>query len=174
MIPPILASRGAAGLWFAVVVTGVGTGLSAAALTGLLELTQHLIWGGGGLDLLEAASRAPAWKHLVVLTVAGVLTGAGQFLLTRLSKFSGIDITAAIRFQAGRPPKLRTLASATLSIVMELTGNARAGIVPLLLGVATATLVAHPIEPRSIYDARLSDARVREPQRTPDQGVVSN
>jgi CIC family chloride channel protein len=108
MIPPILARRDKAGFWFAVVLTGVGTGLAAAALTGLLELTQHLIWGGAGLDLLQAASQAPPRKHLVVLTAAGLLTGAGQLLITRLSSANGIDITAAIWFQAGRLPKFRT------------------------------------------------------------------
>lgn len=124
MIPPILASRGAAAFWTAVLLTGVGTGLAAAALTFLLELTQHQIWGGHGLDLLHTASHAPAWKHLAALTAAGLLTGVGQLLLTRLSSGNGIDITAAIWFQAGRLPKLRTLVSATLSILIVGMGAA--------------------------------------------------
>jgi chloride channel protein, CIC family len=118
MIPPILARRDAAGFWLAVVLTGVGTGIATSALTGLLELTQHLIWSGEGLDLLQAASQAPAWKHLAALIGAGLLTGVGQLLLTRLSSGNSIDITAAIWFQAGRLPKLRTLGSATLSILI--------------------------------------------------------
>ena len=40
MVAPILARWDAAGFWLAVVLTGLGTGLAAAALTGLL-------WGGG-------------------------------------------------------------------------------------------------------------------------------
>jgi CIC family chloride channel protein len=118
MIPPSLAQRSEARFWFAVVLTGVGTGLAAAALTGLLELTQHLIWGGGGIDLLQAASQAPLWKHLAALIGAGLLTGAGQLLLTHLSSGNAIDITAAIWFQAGRLPKFRTLGSATLSVLI--------------------------------------------------------
>jgi CIC family chloride channel protein len=59
MLPPILARRGAAGFWLAVVLTGAGTGLAAAALTGLLEAVQQLVWGGNGLDVLEAAVHAP-------------------------------------------------------------------------------------------------------------------
>jgi H+/Cl- antiporter ClcA len=51
---------------------------------------------------------------------------------------------------------------------MELTGYSRAAILPLLLVVATATLVARTIEPRSIYDARLSNAQVRDRQRARD------
>ena len=124
MIAPILARRSAAGFWFAVVLTGAGTGFGAAALTGLLKLTQHLMWGGDGLDLLEAASRAAPWRHLSVLTGAGLLTGAGQLLLTQLSSGNGIDISAAIWFQAGRLPALRTLGSATLSVVIVGMGAA--------------------------------------------------
>lgn len=118
MIGPILARRDAAGFWLAVVLTGVGTGLGAAALTGLLELVQHTLWSGAGIDLLDAASRAATWKHVVLLAGAGLLTGAGQFLLVRLSSANSIDITAAIWFQAGRLPALRTLGSAVLSILV--------------------------------------------------------
>ncbi len=55
-------------------------------------------------------------------------------------------------------------------LMTELTGQDRALIVPILLAVITATAVSRTIEPRSIYDARLTDAEVvariktREPQ----------
>ena len=62
--------------WTAVVVTGGGAGVAAVALTKLLELVQHLVWPGG--DLLEAASRATASRHLGALLLAGVLTGVGR------------------------------------------------------------------------------------------------
>jgi chloride channel protein, CIC family len=51
-------------------------------------------------------------------------------------------------------------------LMMELTGRDRSFIVPLLLGVATATLVARTFEPRSIYDARLSDEEVAARQKS--------
>lgn len=98
--------------------TGFGTGLAAALLTKLLEWVQRLMWQGGGVDLLQAVSRAASWRHVAILLGAGLLTGAGQFLLTRLSSGNGIDLTAAIWFQAGRLPTFRTLASATLSVVI--------------------------------------------------------
>jgi chloride channel protein, CIC family len=124
MLPPILARRGAAGFWLAVVLTGAGTGLAAAALTGLLEAVQRLVWGGNGLDVLQAAADAPPWRHLAALVGAGLMTGAGQLLLTRLSSGNGIDITAAIWFQAGRLPALRTLGSAILSVIIVGMGAA--------------------------------------------------
>ena len=124
MTAPILADRDAARFWPALVLTGVGAGLAAAALTLLLELVQHLAWGGTGLDLLRPATEAPPWRHLAVLVGAGVLVGGGQFLLSRLSSANGIEITAAIWFYAGRLPALRTLASATLSVLIVGMGAA--------------------------------------------------
>ena len=115
---PKLARLDAAGFWLAVVLTGVGTGLGAAFLTGLLELVQHTLWSGTGIDLLDAASRTPPWWHVAVLLGAGLLTGAGQWLLVRLSSANGIDITAAIWFHAGRLPAVRTFASAVLSVLI--------------------------------------------------------
>jgi H+/Cl- antiporter ClcA len=76
------------------------------------------VWGGGGVDLLDAAAQAPAWWHVAVLVAAGVLTGLGQLLLVRLPSANGIAITAAIWFHAGRLPALRTLGSAVLSILL--------------------------------------------------------
>jgi H+/Cl- antiporter ClcA len=52
-------------------------------------------------------------------------------------------------------------------LMMELTGRDRSFIVPLLLAVATATLVARTFELRSIYDARLTDEQVRERRKPP-------
>jgi H+/Cl- antiporter ClcA len=47
-------------------------------------------------------------------------------------------------------------------LIMELTGQDRSFIVPLLLAVALATLVSRTIEPRSIYDARLTDDEIAQ------------
>jgi chloride channel protein, CIC family len=118
MIPTTLARPGAASFWLAVILTGIGAGVAAAVLTELLELVQHTIWGGTGLDLLSAAERASAWRHLLVLLGAGLVTGAGQIILRRLTSSNGIEITAAIWFHAGRLPTLRTLGSALLSVLI--------------------------------------------------------
>jgi CIC family chloride channel protein len=104
--------------WLALLLTGIGTGLAAAALTKLLELVQRTLWGGSGTNLLDAARHADAWRHIAVLIGAGLITGAGQLLLRRLSSGNGIDTTAAIWFQAGRMPALRTLGSAVLSVII--------------------------------------------------------
>jgi CIC family chloride channel protein len=118
MIPSTLARSGAARFWLAVLLTGIGTGIAAAALTRLLEMVQHVMWNGPGSNLLEAAEHASAWRHILVLLGAGLVTGAGQIILKHLSSGNGIDTTAAIWFHAGRMPALRTLGSALLSVVI--------------------------------------------------------
>ena len=117
-IPATLAQPGAMAFWLAVILTGVGTGLGAVALTTLLETVQHRMWPGAGATLLDAAAHASPWRHVLVLLGAGALTGAGQVILVRLSSGNGIDTTEAIWFKAGRMPTLRTVGSAVLSVVV--------------------------------------------------------
>lgn len=112
-----LAHPRAAAFWLAVVLTGVGTGASAVVLTWLLEAVQRLAWPAAP-GILEAAARASAARHLVVLAVAGAVTGVGQLLLGRLTSGNGIETTTAIWFTAGRVPRLRTLGSAVLSVIV--------------------------------------------------------
>jgi hypothetical protein len=124
-VPGSLRDPGAVRFWFAVLLTGFAAGIGAALLTSLLKEVQWLAWGvSEPTALLEAARRASAWRHLGLLLAAGLLTGAGQLLLTRLSSGNGIDITTAIWFQAGRLPTVRTLGSAVLSIVIVGMGAA--------------------------------------------------
>ena len=118
MIPSTLTRSGAVRFWLAVLLTGIGTGVAAVVLTRLLEMVQHLMWNGPGTNLLDAAEHASAWRHIFVLLGAGLVTGAGQIILKRLSSGNGIDTTAAIWFHAGRMPALRTLGSALLSVVI--------------------------------------------------------
>jgi CIC family chloride channel protein len=143
MIPSTLARPGAAAFWLAVILTGIGTGIAAAVLLQLLELVQHTLWGGPGLDLLSAAERASAWRHILILLGAGLVTGVGQIILRRLSSGNGIEITAAIWFHAGRLPTLRTLGSALLSVVIVGMGVSlgREG-APKQAGAAIANLLS--------------------------------
>jgi chloride channel protein, CIC family len=115
-VPATLTRRGAVHFWLAVLLTGVGAGVAAAVLTRLLQWVQHLAWPGP--DLLAAAANAGAWRHVWILLAAGLLTGAGQILLHRLTGANGIDITEAISRFAGRLPAVRTLGSAVLSVVL--------------------------------------------------------
>lgn len=115
-IPATLSHPGAGRFWLAVFLTGVGTGLGAAALTRLLEVIQRIAWRGSATDILEAAQRASVARHILVLLAGGVVVGIGQFILKRVTSANGIETTAAIWLYAGRMPAIRTLGSAVLSI----------------------------------------------------------
>lgn len=104
--------------WLAIGLTGLGTGAIAAALTLILQAVQHRVWPGPPETMLDAASHAAPWRHIIVLLGAGLVTGAGQVVLVRLTSSNSIDITEAIWFSAGRLPALRTLGSAVLSVVV--------------------------------------------------------
>jgi len=115
-IPPTLTSPRAAYFWAAVILTGVGAGISAVILMRLLYFVQYRAWPGP--HILDAAEHAGAWRHIVVLLAAGVLTGVGQVVLRRLASGNSIDITEAISNHAGRLPALRTVGSAVLSMIV--------------------------------------------------------
>jgi H+/Cl- antiporter ClcA len=53
---------------------------------------------------------------------------------------------------------------APILLTIELTGRDRSFILPLLLAVVTATVVARTLDRRSIYDARLTDKEVKNLQ----------
>ena len=122
-IPATLASRGARRFWAAVIAIGIGTGISAGVLTRMLDWIQAWVWRGSAQDtLVEAVSRTSALHRVVVLAAAGAITGLGQIVLRMLSSGNGIDVTEAILFHAGRLPRLRTVASAILSVVIVAMG----------------------------------------------------
>jgi hypothetical protein len=58
IIPSTLQSPDTVRFWLAVLFTGVGTGIGAAALTRLLEVVQHVAWSGSATNILDAAQPA--------------------------------------------------------------------------------------------------------------------
>ena len=69
------------------------------------------------LTFLALLNRLEPQRIFLILLAAGFVTGIAQVVLRKLSSGNDIDTTAAIWFHAGRLPALRTLASATLSVV---------------------------------------------------------
>jgi len=49
-------------------------------------------------------------------------------------------------------------------LVMELTGRDRSFVLPPLVAVVTATVVARTLDPRSIYEARLTTREIQQLQ----------
>jgi H+/Cl- antiporter ClcA len=134
---------GKAVFWIAVILTGVGAGIGAAALTELLEAVQHWVWSDSGEGLLAAAEHAGPLRHVEALLGAGAVVGIGQLVLVRVTSGNGIDISEAIWFSSGRLPSLRTLGSAVLSVIIVGMGTSlgREG-APKQAGAVIANLVA--------------------------------
>ena len=70
---------------------------------------QHITWDGSGTNLLDATEHAGAGRHILVLLGAGLITGAGQIILKRLSSGNGIDTTAASHTRPGGIVPKRTV-----------------------------------------------------------------
>jgi chloride channel protein, CIC family len=60
----------------------------------------------------------------------------------------------------------------TVVLMMELTGQGRSFLLPLLLAGTIATMISRSIEPRSIYDARLTNDQIQVRQRLRDKVQV--
>ncbi|MBV9749612.1 MAG: chloride channel protein [Acetobacteraceae bacterium] len=105
--------------WMLVPLVGIGTGLAAALLMGLLRLAERVAWGGGGLGDFERYVAATAPLHRMLILLAGGLLVGGVALALRRKPGSGTagGLTAAIWLQEGRLPLLQTVASAALSVV---------------------------------------------------------
>jgi CIC family chloride channel protein len=156
----VLGLLGAVSIWFPQVL-GNGKDISELAFTN--HVAPALL---AALLVLKPAAivfciwcGAPGGLFTPSLTVGGMLGGLLGY--------------AWSSFWPGVPPGLFAVLGAsavlaattqgpisTVVLMMELTGRDRSFIVPLLLAVATATLVARTIEARSIYDARLTDEEV--------------
>ena len=54
-------------------------------------------------------------------------------------------------------------------LVLELTGRDRSFVLPLILIAALSALISRSVEPRSIYDARLSDEQIASRQAMREQ-----
>lgn len=117
-IPATLDQPSAPRFWASVTGIGVLTGLAAGFLTKLLEWTQGSLWGGNGREILPAALHTAGLRIVLILLGAGLLTGIAQVILRKLASGNDIDTTAAIWFHAGKVPALRTLGSATLSVIV--------------------------------------------------------
>jgi H+/Cl- antiporter ClcA len=142
---------------------GNGKDVSWLAFTGQVgpALLLALLVLKPAATLLCLGSGAPGGLFTPSLTLGallgGVLGGAWSWL------WPGVPEGAFAFVGAGAIVAATTQGPiSAVVLMMELTGHGRTLIVPLLIAVATATMVARTIEPRSIYDARLTDEEVKE------------
>jgi CIC family chloride channel protein len=137
------------------------------------DLSQLLFTGG--ITSVGLLFMLLILKPAAILLCLGSGTPGGLFTpsLTFGALLGGIIGYVGAHLGSGVPPGLCALLGAgallaattqgpisTVVLMIELTGQDRAFIAPLLLAIIAATLVSRMIEPRSIYDARLSDKEV--------------
>jgi H+/Cl- antiporter ClcA len=161
----VLSLLGVVSIWFPQLL-GNGKDISQLAFTNqaapALLLTLLLLKPAA--TVLCVRSGAPGGLFTPTLTVGallgGVLGHAWSWLWPGVPPglFAVLGAAAVLAATTQGP-------ISTVILMMELTGRDRSFIAPMILAVATATLVARTIEPRSIYDARLTDEEIAERQK---------
>ncbi len=109
--------------------------------------------------VMSVRSGAPGGLFTPSLTVGAMLGGFLGYVWSLLWPGSPLGLYSVLGAAAMLAATTQGPIS-TVVLMFEMTGHNRAFIAPLLLAVTTATLVARLIEPRSIYDAKLSDEQV--------------
>lgn len=137
----IIASYSAR-FWALLVLLGVISGLSAAALVGLLRLVERLAYGVHEHTLLASVEAAPHYRRVVALLVAAVIVVIVLRILGRRST-GGTEVTEGIWLRHGELMLIPSLARAVTSIVTVGLGvslGREAG--PQLAGAASASTLA--------------------------------
>jgi H+/Cl- antiporter ClcA len=129
--------------WVLVVVVGVLGGLFGVALTAVLDAVVHLAFGGTVAGFAAAVQEASWARRLVVLAVAGLVTGVGWALLRRFAAGRPADLDDAVWTGTGELSFRRSSASSLLSMVAVGAGASlgrEAG--PKLMGAVSGSLLA--------------------------------
>jgi chloride channel protein, CIC family len=144
-------------------ILGNGSDLSqllyVGAVTSLALLLLLLILKPAA-TVMCLGSGTPGGLFTPSLTFGALLGGMLGYAGSQLG--SGIPLGLSAVLGAGAVLAATTQGPiSAVVLMMELTGRDRSFMAPLLLAVIAATLVSRMIEPRSIYDARLSDKEVK-------------
>jgi H+/Cl- antiporter ClcA len=111
-------------LWPAILLTGVGAGLTSGLLMKLLRLVQHLSFGYQEGDFLSGVERVSGSHRLAAVACAGIIAAIVLTLMRRLSDIRGPGLNEAIWSHSGRLPESKTAISGLLSIVIVGMGAA--------------------------------------------------
>jgi H+/Cl- antiporter ClcA len=129
--------------WALVAGLGIVTGLAATAFVALLKLVEHLSYGYHTGPLLDGVQNAPAWRHVVVLELAAVVTILGLAGLRHLRGVGSSEVSEAIWLRSARLAFVPSLARGVLSIVIVGMGvSLGREAAPQLAGAASASKVA--------------------------------
>ena len=111
-------------MWAAVLITGAGAGITSGLLMRLLRLAQHLSYSYSAGDFLSGVRSTSGQHRFLVVSLAGVVTGASLYLLKRVAGSTGAEVTEAIWHKQGQFEAAPTIAKSVLSIVIVGMGAA--------------------------------------------------
>jgi H+/Cl- antiporter ClcA len=154
-------------------ILGNGKDLAQLAFLGKvpLVLLATLLFVRPLATIACLGSGAPGGLFTPTLTIGAMLGGAlgyGWSLFcpgVPLGVFAFVGAAAMLAATTQGP-------ISSVILMIELTGYEYSSIVPLLLAVVTATLVARSFEIRSVYDARLTDEQILTRQRAREKMIA--
>jgi CIC family chloride channel protein len=108
--------------WVMVVLAGVGAGLGAMVMMGVLRTVQHWAFAYHSGEYSAAASHHSSARIVAVLTIGGLVTGVGLWIMRRSPGGTGGEPTEVVWSGSGELSLGRTLVSGALSEVTVATG----------------------------------------------------
>lgn len=108
--------------WVMIVLTGIGAGLGAIAMMGVLRTVQHLAFSYHSGEYSTAAAHHSDLRLVVVLAVGGLVTGVGLWIMRRFAGGTGGEPTQVVWEHSGKLSLLRTVVTGALSEVSVAMG----------------------------------------------------
>jgi len=129
--------------WAAVVLIGIAAGLAGAVLIELLHAVQHLAWGYDEGSFLHGVEHASDGRRVLILTLGGLVAGAGGVALARLDT---ADVSDSLWLRDARMPLFGSLARGVHSIlIVALGASLGREAAPQQAGAAAASTLAQRI-----------------------------
>ncbi len=126
------------------IVAGVLAGLVAAGLTALLHLVQHVAFGYTQGTFEAGVLDATKVRRLVVLSVCGVVVGAGWYLLGRYTR-PVVRVRVAVRERVAMRPGVTVAESVLQIVVVGLGASLGRESAPRRVSAALAQLLGHRV-----------------------------
>jgi CIC family chloride channel protein len=129
--------------WLLIGLTGIAAGLFGDLMMFLLHLVERVAFDAGPGGFQAAVEQASPARRMIVLAVAGLVGGAGWYLVSRLTPGESTDVDDEIWTGRALLSFRRSLATSVLS---EMVVGAGASLgreaAPKLLGAAAGTVLA--------------------------------
>lgn len=163
--------------WLLVVLVGVGAGVGAMAMMGILRGVQHVAFAYHSGEFTTAVSHHSDARRVIVLLLGGLITGMGLWRLRRNKEGTGGEPTEVVWTESGRLSFTRTVISGGLSeVTVGMGASLGRESAPQRVGAALADFVGRhfslPTHQRSILIACGAGAGLAAIYNVPLAGAV--